>query len=151
MSADQKKKNEKSRFDRGFAGVPPSIGQLMEKSLEDGAMNYVMRNRRLFDKFKLVAGVEASKHCSVLAHQLGVLYVRVDSPHWLERLRYLKKDWLKALNTEMGFEMLSDISLKVLPEDTPADKSWAGEYDLLSDYARHYENYYDRSKEEEKD
>lgn len=92
----------------------------MERSLTHGALYYLDREKRLIDVFSRILDAKAAERCRVYGYQLGTLYVKVDSPAWLERLRYKRAEWIRALNIEMGENLIEDIHFRVLPLDSPS-------------------------------
>jgi hypothetical protein len=109
---------QKKRWERMVA---PSIGDLLEKSIGTGFLHFTYQNPRIYEIFERAAGPEVLKRVSPYGYQLGVLYLRTDSPHYLERCRYLSKQWIKDMNIELGCEFLTDIRIKVLPEGAPSE------------------------------
>jgi hypothetical protein len=146
---EEKKRHIKTLDERRFPGVPPSVGQLLDRSVYKGRMYFLMQNQRIMDKFKLVVDPLVLEHASPYAYQFGVLYVRVDSPHYLERFRYSKNVWLKAINIEMGFDILTDINLKVLSQDPSVDNLPNSEFSSLSEAAIHFDAYFENFKYDE--
>jgi hypothetical protein len=133
--------SNKPMEERRFPGVPPSIGTLLDISARKGGVYFLLQNRTLYEKFKLIAGPEVLKHAQPYGYLLGILFLRVDSPHYLERYGYLKRDWLRALNIEMGMEFLTDINLRVVQEDSPDGPLPHDEMRKLSETARRLDNY----------
>ncbi|MDR2352664.1 MAG: DUF721 domain-containing protein [Deltaproteobacteria bacterium] len=106
--------NNKKRAQR-FPGVPPSLNTLLQDSMDNGQLYFVFRTKRLYDNFKKIINPEALNHVEPYGYQLGTLYLKVDSSAWLERIRYLKAGWIKALNIEMGKNFIKDIHFKIMP------------------------------------
>jgi hypothetical protein len=73
------------------------------------------RNLRLFRLFEELADPGAPGRLEAWGMRLGTLFVRVESPHLLERCRYLKRQWIRDLNVEMGEDVVTEIVFKVLP------------------------------------
>ncbi|MDR2460315.1 MAG: DUF721 domain-containing protein [Deltaproteobacteria bacterium] len=112
-------KKKLSPEDYRFPGTPPSIQRLLAGSLKKGRLGLILQNSRLFDCFTQVVGPKIREHAAPYAYQMGKLYLRVDSPHYLMLYKYQEKEWVKAINIEMGVEILETILMKVLPPEAP--------------------------------
>jgi hypothetical protein len=100
-----------------FPGCPPSISELISRSAERGFLYFANQNTRIFQIFKRVIGDSYSPYMSAYGYFMGTIYVRTDSPHYIERFNYLKREWIKAVNVEMGMDIITDMVIKVLPHD----------------------------------
>jgi hypothetical protein len=99
--------------------IPRSLGTELEYLKREGFLHFLARNRRLFRKFSEIIGTQYAGKVEACGKQLGMLYVRVDSPHLAERCHYMKKEWMKILNIEMGEEVVTDMFFRVLQPGDP--------------------------------
>jgi hypothetical protein len=94
--------------------LAPGLPWILEELARDGFLHFAIRNRRLFRKFEELASSLFGGRVEACGLRFGTLFVRADSPHLLERCLYLKKEWIKSLNAEMGEDTVSDIVFRVL-------------------------------------
>jgi hypothetical protein len=99
--------------------IPRSLGKNIESQIQGGFLSFLVRNKRLFRIFDEMIASRYNGRVAVCGKRLGTLYVRVESPHLMERCLYQKTEWLEFLNREIGDEILTDIFFRVLQKDEP--------------------------------
>jgi hypothetical protein len=99
-----------------FPGCPPSISDHLSRSADRGFLYFANQKRRIFTVFNRVIGDEYSPFMSAYGYFMGTIHVRTDSPAYVERFNYFKKGWINAVNIEMGMDIITDMTIKVLPE-----------------------------------
>jgi hypothetical protein len=114
---NKSKKNE----DKRFPGCPPSIGDIIGRSSQKGFLHFAGQSSRLFRLFDRVAGPQYRGRVSAYGYLLGTLYLRTSSPAYIQRFGYMKQEWIKGINIEMGMPILSDMKIKLLADSSPAE------------------------------
>jgi hypothetical protein len=107
--------------DKRFPGCPPSLGDIINRSGNRGFLYFAGQTTRLFKIFDRVIGPDYSRYISAYGYFMGVLFVRTGLPAYVERFNYIKKEWIRSINIEMGIELISDIKIKVLPKNQPIE------------------------------
>ncbi|MDR2339437.1 MAG: DUF721 domain-containing protein [Deltaproteobacteria bacterium] len=102
--------------DKRFPGCPPSVGDLIRKSANGGFLYFANQNQRILSLFERVVGRQYAPHLSAYGYFMGTIHVRTDNPAYVERFNYLKAEWIRAINVEMGVDIISDMRIKVLPK-----------------------------------
>ncbi|MDR3154937.1 MAG: DUF721 domain-containing protein [Deltaproteobacteria bacterium] len=120
---DARRETARKPLPAGAAGRPPrlpgSVGRLIEESVNSGYLHFLARSNRLYRIFSEVTGPEYAGRVLPYGVELGLLHARVDSPHLLERCHYMKKEWIRDLNLEMGEDLVTDMIFRVLPPGAP--------------------------------
>lgn len=114
-----------------FPGCPPSLGDILGRSANGGFLYFANQNQRILSLFPRVVGPKDSQHMEAYGYFMGTIHVRTASPAYMERFNYMKRDWIKALNVEMGVPIINDMRIRVLPRGGPA-----GEIPEDADYKR---------------
>ncbi|MDR2199965.1 MAG: DUF721 domain-containing protein [Deltaproteobacteria bacterium] len=123
--------------DKRFPGCPPGLGELLDRESDRGFLYFIKRNNRVLKLFERVAGEKYLGKITAYRYFMGTVFLRADSPAYVERFNYLKKDWLKALNVELGMDLITDMRIKVLTEEEAAkDFPESSEYQRISDLIR---------------
>jgi hypothetical protein len=99
--------------------VPKSVKEHLDIMVETSFLHFIVKGNRLYRKFDELIGSKFNGHMEICGKREGILFVRVDSPHVMERCRYQTKDYVELLNREMGEEILVDIVFRVLQKDEP--------------------------------
>ena len=83
-------------------------------------MYFIDQKTKIFKLFRRVIGKKNAEHITAYGHFMGTLFLRTGHPAYAERFSYLKSEWIKALNIELGEEIISDMCIKVLPDGAPS-------------------------------
>jgi hypothetical protein len=119
--------------DKRFPGCPKSLEDHIERSANKGFLYFANQNRRIFQVFRRVTGEEYASSLSPYGYFMGTIYVRTESPAYVERFNYMKIEWMKAINIEMGMEIITEMRIKVLPPgEDPPEVDGSPEYQALS-------------------
>jgi hypothetical protein len=120
-------------------GCPPSLGDIINRSATRGFLYFADRNVRIFELFGRIVGSKYSKYLSAYGYFMGTIHVRTESPAYVERFNYMKKEWIAAINIELGMEIIDDMQIRVMPKDQKVDEvPETAEYRSLSDQAKKY-------------
>jgi hypothetical protein len=101
-----------------------ALGDVIGQSLDHGYLGLARELVRVFDVWESAVGSFNAARTMPESIQGGVLTVLVESPAWIDRLSYFRKEFTDKINTALGAPMVEEILFKVgsLPS-APADSA----------------------------
>ena len=98
---------DRARHIRRFLGQSDAVAALMDE---------IQRRDDLLQKIRRMLPSAVQPHCRQATIEAGRLTVSVDSPAWVDRLRFLSPQFIDALNR--GDVEVTECRVRVLPELT---------------------------------
>jgi hypothetical protein len=92
---------------------PLNLNESIDLSLETGFLYFIDLKIKVFDAFPRAVGKVLAERVKATYYDAGILTVFVTEPAYLERCQYLKKNWLKRLEIELGCALVTEIVLKL--------------------------------------
>lgn len=90
-----------------------SLGQIISKSMDEGFLGLAREMVRVFDVWEDAVGSYNASKAVPESVKNGRLTVLVGSSVWIDRLGYLKADFIKNINEALGAPMINDIIFRV--------------------------------------
>jgi predicted nucleic acid-binding Zn ribbon protein len=94
-------------------GRPTAVEDLMDRSVRKGFLHFLSRRQKLREAWNDVVGEAAAKRTKIVSLMEGKLTVAVSGPAYLDRYRYMTKEWRRRLNVEFGEELIQELELRV--------------------------------------
>ena len=97
---------------------PVKIGDVLAKMIKDSGLAVQFDQAKIWEHWPELAGKRLAAHGRPLAVKDQTLIIEADSPVWLHRYAFHKWEVLKRVNRMAGYELVSDIFVK-LAEESP--------------------------------
>ena len=107
-----KKKNNK----------PESIADILNQLKNNSPIGVQFDYAKIWEKWETIVGEHLARHTHPVTVKDNVLHIHADSPVWMHKLAYKKWHILKYINSLLDKEPVSDLYLRLTPEenaDTP--------------------------------
>jgi hypothetical protein len=99
------------------------LDKVISSSLETGFLGLAEKLVKIFDVWLDAVGTYVAERTRPESIRDGVLTVLVESSVWIDRLNYLKTEFIESINTTLGEPMVSGIVFKVGPVSSPRQKA----------------------------